>query len=91
MKLSNDKINGVFEAFGGAFIVLSVIQVWMDKSVAGVSLYHVGFFAAWGYWNLYYYKAIQQRFSFLASIGVTAANTVWLALLIYYKIGHDAV
>lgn len=86
-KANSDKINSVFEAAGGAFIVLSIIQVWMDKSVAGVSLYHVGFFAGWGYWNLYYYKAIRQRFSFLASIGVTVANTVWLALLIYYKFG----
>ncbi len=82
---NNDKINGGFERFGSAFIILSIIQCWMDKSVAGVSLYHVGFFTVWGYWNLYYYKAIQQRFSFLASIGVTAANTIWLALLIYFQ------
>lgn len=80
-----DKINSVFEAAGGLFIVLSILQVWVDKSVAGVSLWHVSFFTLWGYWNLYYYKAIQQRFSLIASIGVTAANTVWLALLIYYK------
>jgi len=86
MKINNDKINGVFELAGGFFILLSVIQVWLDKSVAGVSLYHVGFFAGWGYWNLYYYKAIQQKFSFYASIGVTATNTVWLALLIYYTL-----
>ena len=82
---NSDKINSVFEAAGGLFIVLSIVQCWMDKSVAGVNLFHVGFFAFWGYWNLYYYKAIQQRFSFLASIGVTAANTIWLALLIYYQ------
>ena len=82
---NSDKINSVFELFGGAFIVLSILQCYIDKSVAGVSLYHVAFFAGWGYWNLYYYKAIQQRASFLASIGVTAANTIWLALLIYYR------
>lgn len=85
-RLSNDKINSVFEALGGAFIVLSIVQAVMDKSVAGVSLWHIGFFGVWGYWNLYYYRAIQQRFSFWASTGVTAANTVWLALLIYYKV-----
>ena len=86
-KTNNDKINGIFEAAGGLFIVLSILQVLHDRSVAGVSLWHVGFFAFWGYWNLYYYKAIQQKFSFIASIGVTAANTIWLALLIYYKLG----
>ncbi len=85
-RLSNDKINSGFEAAGGAFIVLSIVQAVVDKSVAGVSLWHIGFFAVWGYWNLYYYHAIQQRFSFLASIGVTVANTIWLILLIYYKV-----
>lgn len=84
MKLSEDKINSGFEALGGAFIVLSVLQAWADKSVAGVNLFHVGFFVIWGYWNLWYYWAIHQKFSLIASIGVTAANTVWLALLIYY-------
>jgi hypothetical protein len=83
----SDGINSIFEALGGAFIVLSIIQAVVDKSVAGVSLGHVGFFVVWGYWNLYYYKAIKQRFSLIASIGVTVANTVWLALLIYYKWG----
>ena len=85
MKYNSDKINSVFEAAGGVFILTSIVKCWMDKSVAGVSLWHVTFFAIWGYWNLYYYKAIQQRASFLASIGVTAANTIWLALLIYYQ------
>lgn len=85
MKFNNDKINSVFELAGGFFIFLSILQVWHDQSVAGVSILHVGFFAGWGYWNLYYYKAIQQRASFLASIGVTAANTIWLILLLYYR------
>jgi len=85
LKINNDKINSVFEAAGGAFIVFSILQAWADKSVAGVSLWHVSFFAVWGYWNLYYYRAIHQRFSLWASIGVTVANTVWLALLIYYS------
>jgi hypothetical protein len=85
MRISNDKINSVFEAAGGAFIVLSILQVVVDKSVAGVNLWHVGFFAVWGYWNLYYYKAIHQKFSLYASLGVTVANTIWLALLFYYK------
>lgn len=85
-KTNSDAINSVFEAAGGFFIILSVLQVLHDKSVTGVSLWHVGFFVFWGYWNLYYYKAIHQKFSLIASVGVTAVNTIWLALLIYYKL-----
>ena len=68
------------------FIILSILQVLHDKSVAGINLWHPGFFAVWGYWNLYYYWTIQQKFSLIASIGVTAANTIWLGLLVYYKL-----
>ncbi len=82
---NSDKINSGFELAGGLFILLSILKVCLDQNVAGVSVLHVGFFAGWGYWNLYYYKAIQQRASFMASIGVTAANTIWLALLMYYR------
>jgi hypothetical protein len=80
-----DKINSGFELAGGFFLLLSIIQVVLDKSVAGVNPIHVGFFGIWGYWNLYYYRSIQQPWSFATSIFVTAANTVWLGLLLYYR------
>lgn len=80
-----DKINGGFELAGGFFLMLSILTVIHDKSVAGVSPIHVAFFALWGYWNLYYYKAIKQRWSLVASIFITAMNTLWLGLLIYYR------
>jgi hypothetical protein len=84
-KVRSDKINSVFELAGGFFLMLSVIQVLHDKSVAGVNPVHVGFCALWGYWNLYYYRSIQQQWSFVASILITACNTVWLGLLLYYR------
>ena len=87
MKTNSDKINGVFETAGGLFIILSILQVLVDKSVAGVNLIHITFFVIWGYWNLYYYKSIKQRWSLRASYFITTVNTVWLALLIYYKLG----
>ena len=80
-----DKINGGFELAGGFFLMLSIFQVWHDKSVAGVNPIHVGFFAVWGYWNLYYYKSIKQPWSLVASYFITAMNTLWLGLLIYYR------
>ena len=79
-----DKINGGFEFVGGFFLILHILQAWHDKSVAGVNIYAVAYFTLWGYWNLYYYKAIKQRWSLVASYFITAMNTVWLTLLLSY-------
>jgi len=79
-----DKINSLFEAAGGLFLVLNVVRVLQDRSVAGVSITTVLFFTIWGYWNLYYYKSIRQKFSLVASSFVTLVNTIWVILLIYY-------
>jgi hypothetical protein len=80
-----DKINGGFEFVGGFFIILHILQVWYDQSVAGVNIYAVAFFTLWGYWNLYYYKSIKQQWSLVASYFITAMNTVWVMLLLYYR------
>jgi len=82
-----DRANSVFEFAGGFFIVMHILQAYHDKSVAGVCILAVLFFTIWGYWNLYYYKAIQQKWSLRATYFITAMNTVWLAMLIYYKFG----
>jgi len=79
-----DKINGAFEMFGGFFVCLNIHSVWTLKSVAGVSWVAVAFFTIWGYWNLFYYPNLGQKFSGLGAWFVAIANTVWLALLIYY-------
>jgi hypothetical protein len=81
----SDHINGGFEIVGGFFTLLHVWRIWSDKSVAGCSVLAVTFFTLWGYWNLYYYKSIKQPWSLAATYFITATNTVWLALLIYYS------
>ena len=80
----NDIINGLFEGFGTVFIMLSIVKLYHDKLVRGISWLHVGFFAAWGYWNLYYYPSLGQWLSFVGGIGITVANTIYLYMLIYY-------
>ncbi len=82
---SPDFINAVFESFGGAFVGLSVIQVYKDKEVRGLSLWHVLFFTLWGYWNIYYYPILGQWWSFYGGVGVMVTNTTWLGLILYYK------
>lgn len=82
----SDRINSGFELSGGFFTLLHITRIIHDQSVAGVSPVTVAFFTLWGYWNLYYYKSIQQRWSLVASYFITLTNTVWLILLLYYSL-----
>jgi hypothetical protein len=85
IKRFGDKVNGSFELFGGFFILLNILKVCNDKSVAGVDWRAVLFFTAWGYWNLYYYPSLDQKASFYGGIVIAIANTVWLSLLIWFS------
>lgn len=80
-----DIINGSFECFGGWFIILSIVKLHKDKQVHGVSWLHAGFFAVWGYWNLFYYPHLGQWISFFGGVFIVAMNTIWLAQLVYYR------
>lgn len=79
-----DLINGVFESSGSLFILLSIIKLHRQKIVRGVSWIHAGFFAGWGYWNLYYYPYLGQWLSFAGGLAIVTANTFWLGQLIWY-------
>jgi hypothetical protein len=80
-----DLINGSYEILGGFFILTSINKLHKEKQVHGVSWVHAGFFATWGYWNLYYYPYLGQTWSFIGGIGVVVTNTIWLIQLIYYS------
>lgn len=81
-----DIVNGCFEVLGGAFVALSIRKTLKDKRVRGVSWLTTAFFAAWGWWNLFYYPSLGQWVSFAGGIGVVAANTTWVALLVWYTV-----
>ncbi|MFA5376521.1 MAG: hypothetical protein WC455_12315 [Dehalococcoidia bacterium] len=81
-----DMMNGFFEATGGFFILTSIIKLYRQKMVRGVSWIHAGFFAGWGYWNLYYYPHLDQWLSFTGGLIIVTANTVWLGQLIWYTV-----
>lgn len=79
-----DIINGLFESAGGFFILLSILKLHREKQVKGVSWWHAGFFATWGYWNLYFYPSLDQWFSFWGGLFLVAMNTVWLLQMAYW-------
>lgn len=84
MMFWQDFINASFETAAGFFILLSILKLRKDKAVAGVHWLQVLFFAAWGWWNLYYYPSLGQWWSFAGGVGVVLTNTAWLGLMIYY-------
>jgi len=79
-----DSVNGTYEMAGSFFILLCIIKLHNDKMVRGIHWLNVGFFATWGYWNIYYYPHLGQWWSTVGAIGITAMNTIWLGQLIYY-------
>jgi hypothetical protein len=80
-----DIINGTFELSGAFFIYMSIRKVLADKAVAGVHWVHVGFFAVWGLWNLYYYPHLGQWWSFVGGVAIVVTNLIYVGLLLRYS------
>lgn len=80
-----DTINGIFEAGGAVFVANHCRVLYAQKSVRGLSVVSVAFFAAWGVWNLWFYPSLGQWMSFVGGLGIVAANLIWIVMLLYYK------
>lgn len=79
-----DQVNGLFECFGGVFIINHIATLYKDKMVRGVSIISTVFFAIWGFWNLYFYPHLGQWASFYGGLVITITNTIWIGMMIYY-------
>lgn len=79
-----DFCNGGFEFLAGIFNWINVRRVYRDKEVKGYSVPVAGFFALWGFWNLYYYPHLNQWVSFFGGLSISLSNLVWIAFAIYY-------
>ena len=79
-----DIINSLFEVVCGFFAWQNVYQLYKDKEIKGVHWLPGLFFSLWGWWSLYYYNTLNQFFSFVGAINLTAANTIWLIVLWYF-------
>jgi len=85
MENYTDIINGVFEIFGGIFIIPSILKVLKEKSVKGINWVTTLFFTCWGLWNLIFYPVQGLKMSFYGGVFLVLANLTWLVLLIYYQ------
>jgi hypothetical protein len=84
---SADAINGLFEAVGGLLVLNHCRAVVRDKEVKGVSILSTAVFTLWGFWNIYYYPALGQWWSFAGGLVIVLANMLWVALLLRYRKG----
>jgi hypothetical protein len=83
--MSFDLINALFECSGGAFVALNAWDIYRKKRVAGQTLTAIGFFTAWGAWNMIYYPAIGQWWSTAGAWGVMLANATLVGLVLKYR------
>lgn len=79
-----DMINGSFQMIAAPFISLSIVKLYKEKKVRGISYLHVAFFTCWGFWNLFYYPYLGQWSSFVGGIVIVMVNLIWLIQMIYY-------
>ena len=84
MIATNDAINGMFELVGGIVIWHNVRRLLQAKRTLGISWSVQGFFAIWGWWNLWYYPSLHQWCSFAGGVLLVIGNTVWVVLAIHY-------
>ena len=78
-----DAINSVFELGAAVLLTLNVYRVAKDGHVAGVSIVPTAWMSLWGAWNLYYYAALGQRWSWVAGVAVFLVNTIWVGLAVF--------
>lgn len=83
--LTPDLINAAFEFLGGALICVNIKILYNAKMARGVHWGPTGFFAAWGFWNLFYYPHLDQWWSFAGGLFIVCANTVWVLQMLYYR------
>jgi hypothetical protein len=82
---TTDLVNATFEGGGALLLCLNVRRLYLDKRLSGVSLVPTVWWNLWGVWNVYFYYALEQTASFYAGIAVLVANTVWVAMALYYR------
>ncbi len=82
--MNPDHVNAFFEGGGALIQLLNVRQILRDRTVRGVHWLPLSFWTAWGVWNLAYYPALGQWWSFAGGLGVVCCNAANLALMAWF-------
>jgi hypothetical protein len=73
-----DLLNGLFEAGGALMAWRNALQLRRDRAIKGVYWPIYFFYTGWGFWNLLYYPALGQWFSFGAGAVLALGNLAWI-------------
>jgi len=73
-----DLVNAAFELGGTLLMVPTLMRSWRLREVRGVHLSTPLFFWGWGLWNILYYPALGQSWSFAAGCLLALTNTLWI-------------
>lgn len=83
--MTPDNINAVFELGGALVTLLSVHRILKDRAVRGFDWRVIGFFTAWGAWNLFYYPHLEQWVSTAAAVALVVVNFTYLVLILRFR------
>jgi hypothetical protein len=83
--VTNDIINGCFELTAGLLCWFNVRKLLRDRRIHGIYWPVQAFFAAWGWWNLYYYPSLCQWVSFTGGVFLVLGNTIWVLLALKFR------
>lgn len=75
-----DIINGLFELVGAGLTWRNAWQLRVDREIKGVYWPTSVFFTAWGFWNLFYYPALDQWASFVGGVVLVSGNVAWVIM-----------
>lgn len=70
--------NGLFETVGAFMAWRNFVQLRRDKAIKGVYWPIYWFYTGWGFWNLFFYTALDQWFSLAAGAVLAAGNAAWV-------------
>lgn len=76
--MNGDLINGIFEAGGAVMAWRNAYQLWKDREIRGVYWPIYFFYSAWGVWNLWYYRSLDQLISWYAGMVLVIGNLLWI-------------
>ena len=75
----------MFETGGAWFTWMNAWKLYQHKQIRGAYWPAWFFFAAWGLFNLWYYPALGQWYSFTAESILVIGNLLWCALAVRYR------
>lgn len=78
----NDHITAAFQLGASFFLCVSIVAIYRDRVLKGVSVWMVAFFALWTVYGTYNWYVLDQHWSFVTSILMAILYVIWLALCV---------